>query len=121
MGACFMASWISWPKEKSFDDWYAAAHEAIEKVEWDTLKEPEWLENTVDPDMLPHLQDSVDALRQFLKEHLDEIDPDSSEVGSGCMGDREFIVTGGMSWSDDPTEAFTNFNVVNAALGVLEM
>lgn len=122
MGACFAASWISWPRDKSFDDWKAAADKAIGAIQkWEDLDEPEWMENVLNPDLVSNYQNDPKALREMLREQLDEIDPENSEVGAGCMGNREFIITGGMTWGDDPTEVFTSFNVVNAALGVLEV
>ena len=121
MGADFMASWICWPKDKSFEEWQEAAKEAICKLRsWDDLDSPETMENELDPDLVDHYRNDPKSLREMILEHLDQIDDESREVGYGEIGNWGFLVTGGLSWGDVPTDVFDSFNIVNAAVGVLD-
>ncbi len=122
MGADFIASWITWPKEKSHEDFYKEAKEKIEKITWDTLDDPDFFDSFIDEDDQETFQEDPKALREFLLGHLDEMfDTNRRDIGYGMAGDHNILLTGGMSWGDSPTEVFDSFNIVVTAVGELDM
>ena len=61
-----------------------------------------------------------------LKEAVSEMDSYRRDVGSICLKNTNYIVSGGMSWGDMPTEAFDaismlDFSGIMMGLGSVNM
>lgn len=124
MGADFMASWVTWPLNRTFEDWKKEAEKRINAINSiDDIDEPETLVMALLMEDVEELtkemvEDSISIQTQLL-EHLDAIDDECRSGGVGTVGNRYMLVTGGATWGDDPSDMFRSMNAVSAAIGVL--
>lgn len=66
---------------------------------------------------LGDIEDDEEWVQESKKELIDHINVvyssrDSREVGYMNIKDTEYLITGGMSWGDEPTDHFRSFEVV---------
>ena len=66
--------------------------------------------------------DETDGLKQFLIDKIESYENLNyrRDVGWLYLNDRFYLLTGGMSWGDEPTDAFTEFEYLQWAWPELE-
>jgi len=63
--------------------------------------------------------DRLDEMSETIKGAIDVLNSNRRDVGTLLIDKRVYLLTGGMTWSDDPTEALTPIQILEMA-GITE-
>jgi len=78
---------------------------------WDAMEDSDEKDREGDRLMREHVRKELHRI----VDHYLKDDNLGRDTGMGVVGEQPFIITGGMSWGDSPTDSFDDINLLSAA------